>query len=518
MGADFLSLPNELILHLGEMLSDGALNSLILTNRRFAELLNPILWKVANREDEPVFPDLPFPSETSLSHVLDLLKYAIAVDNVPMAQKILRLCELDYSVHRDLMDEAIMGAVEHGNRHWIEVLLGKAEEQHEQMNTAQLDQAVHKAVDREDVAILKRLLQHGNISIQCWGVECRNLIRAKKSDLLRFFMDHAQPVPAPTTSHLRPLVIPAILAKHIPSLDVLLERGAELHTDPSIFEQEPLHVAVHLGDYRVVAWLLDHGADVNAVDRYVGQTAAHVAARNKDLLQLLVSRGADIHRRDIHGFPPLVIAAHAKTPEAFNYLVAVDGTLEQPGFSFRAEDIPWCAGALRDARCPEIITFLLDRIDIPQFGEEVLRRSVEWYNIPLLQELCTRGVSLGARFPDGGTILHRYAGRRVNFYSEDDTPLGRTIVEAAKFVLDARPEGIHEVDMRGHTPLHLAAAASFRLMAQTLLERGASATALNQRGQTPLDMALYSFRSVYELIKSYGPDGEDRGDDGEGNV
>ncbi|KAL5364449.1 ankyrin repeat-containing domain protein [Aspergillus floccosus] len=511
MGADFQSLPNELILHLGEMLSDGALNRLILTNRRFAELLNPVLWKFANREDDEdsMILDLPFPSETSVSHVLDLLKYAIAVDNVPMAQKILRLCELDYTVHRDMIDEAIIEAVEHGNHHWIEMLLSKAEEQHEQMKPTPLDRAVQKAIDREDVKIIKRLLRHGKITLRCWDVVCRNTIRAKNDDLLRLFLDHAQPVPAPTTRSLSGLLNAAILVKHIPCLDVLLERGAELDTDPARYEQEPLHAAAHLGDYSVIAWLLDHGADVNAVDRHTSQTAAHVAAQNRDLLQLLVSRGADIHRQDRNGLPVLAKAARAKTPDAFNYLVEVDERLGQPGFWFQAEDINWCAAALRHACCPEIVTFLLDRIDMAQFGEEILRLSGEGYKVLLLKELHARGVSFGTRFHDGATILHRYASWRVFFYSENSTPLEKTIVEAAKFVIDARPEGIHEVDRRGNTPLHYAAYSSFRLMAQTLLERGASATSSNVRGDTPICIAQNISPRLYELVKSYGPVEED---------
>jgi ankyrin repeat protein len=64
------------------------------------------------------------------------------------------------------------------------------------------------------------------------------------------------------------------------------------------------------GDHRTVAWLIVHGADVNARDSS-GRTAVHYAAQRNagpKTLELLVERGADLMARDDDGRTPLEIA------------------------------------------------------------------------------------------------------------------------------------------------------------------------------------------------------------------
>jgi len=72
----------------------------------------------------------------------------------------------------------------------------------------------------------------------------------------------------------------------------------------------PLHAFAHQADHRTVAWLLAHGADVNARGPG-GRTAAHFAAERNTgpkTLALLVQNGADLSARDEDGHTPLQIA------------------------------------------------------------------------------------------------------------------------------------------------------------------------------------------------------------------
>ena len=71
-----------------------------------------------------------------------------------------------------------------------------------------------------------------------------------------------------------------------------------------------LQAFAHQGVHRTVAWLLAHGADVNA-RMPGGRTAAHLAAERNTgpaTLALLVESGADLTARDDDGHTPLDIA------------------------------------------------------------------------------------------------------------------------------------------------------------------------------------------------------------------
>jgi cytohesin len=60
-----------------------------------------------------------------------------------------------------------------------------------------------------------------------------------------------------------------------------------------------------------VVFLLDHGAEINAKETYNGLTPLHVATGvgNKEVVDLLLARGADIEARDYAKATPLHWAA-----------------------------------------------------------------------------------------------------------------------------------------------------------------------------------------------------------------
>jgi ankyrin repeat protein len=71
-----------------------------------------------------------------------------------------------------------------------------------------------------------------------------------------------------------------------------------------------LQAFTHQADRRAVAWLIEHGADVNA-RAFGGRTPAHFAAERNTgpkTLALLVEAGADLSARDDDGQTPLEIA------------------------------------------------------------------------------------------------------------------------------------------------------------------------------------------------------------------
>ncbi len=79
----------------------------------------------------------------------------------------------------------------------------------------------------------------------------------------------------------------------------------------------PLHRAAASGSVSAVAWLLDHGANPQAMNAN-GQTALHLAARanRADSIALLLERGASLSATDHQGNTALHIAAEAGANDA----------------------------------------------------------------------------------------------------------------------------------------------------------------------------------------------------------
>jgi ankyrin repeat protein len=84
-------------------------------------------------------------------------------------------------------------------------------------------------------------------------------------------------------------------------------------------DRAAIHAAANSGGAKIVAWLLQHGAAVNALGR-MGRTPLHLAAeRNTSTatVKLLVAGGADLHAKDELGLTPLEVALqHRKTAVA----------------------------------------------------------------------------------------------------------------------------------------------------------------------------------------------------------
>jgi ankyrin repeat protein len=218
-----------------------------------------------------------------------------------------------------------------------------------------------------------------------------------------------------------------------------------------------LVMAAHSGHRAVGAFLVEHGADVNAAGG--GYTALHAAVLrgDRDLVKTLAAHGADVHAKlqtgtpsryyskdyafneDLVGGTPLWLAARFGEPEMIRTLIA--------------------AGADPNAALGDGTTALMAAI------------------------LPTRGIGAFRV----GDRRERYQGAgdiAIKADGEDEA----ITVDVVRCLLDVGAD-VNAANQAGDTPLHIAAGMAANRVVPLLVERGASLAAKNKRGQTPLAVA-----------------------------
>lgn len=108
---------------------------------------------------------------------------------------------------------------------------------------------------------------------------------------------------------------------------LLLDRGADINAySRNELEVAPIHAAISGRQYQIVPLLLDRGANID-VQETNGFTALHLAAAfgNRELVDLLIERGADPNLEADHNRTPGDLAYLAEQDEIARYLRSLEG-------------------------------------------------------------------------------------------------------------------------------------------------------------------------------------------------
>ena len=272
-----------------------------------------------------------------------------------------------------------------------------------------------------------------------------------------------------------------------------------------------LHTAIQKGDVARVKTLISNNKELIHTKSDKGQTPLHLAVQNGklEIVELLLSQGADINAKDSEGNTPLITALALRKADTAKYLLSKGADVRIKN----AQDEPAIIVALMHGM-NELIEPILDH------GQDVNERfrgnfttllmAAFTGNKEVVKLLLDRGADVNAAAQEGDmTVTPMYAaiflghkdlvdlflsrGGVDKDFREEKT--GRTLLHIAtlkgvkdtvSFLVNGGYE-INATDNKGKTPLHYATQYGHKKIAEFLLRNGARAKNLKENfGMSPL--------------------------------
>ena len=266
---------------------------------------------------------------------------------------------------------------------------------------------------------------------------------------------------------------------------VLLQANPRL--DVPLGDYTALDLAIENGHREVVALLKDAGAATRATGQLLFRAASDGdAATVRDL----VESGADLHwKRPKNHWTPLHEAAYEGHLEIVNYLVSKGADVADT----ETNGLTPLMLAAQEGRT-EVVRALLDA-DSPLHHKDdyqmtAIHRSAQSGNKETVLLLLERGAKL-----DEGAA--------------DNTPLfiaaGEGDLELTQLLIDKGADVNYRMDSMAFTALHRAAASGSVEVTELLLKHGAKPNVTNRLGDTPLSVATKKgFDEVAALLRQHG--------------
>lgn len=302
-----------------------------------------------------------------------------------------------------------------------------------------------RSVDEVEIEFLKQLLERQPDAISAWKVPCK-LARTNRTKSLGFLLDRGIDVDFRERDSVRytPLMYAAEYG-NLETVRFLLDRGADVNALDKR-NLAPLYIAASRGDAGIVSLLIDRGADLTNTSPFVREadqrldhgTALHGAVQrgHLEVVKLLLDRGADINAVSPGKFlTPLI-----------------------------------CALALKDFRMADELLVRGADPNLPATGiSNPLRQMAYQGNLPMLRKLLDRG----ARVDMQSDEIREHSGVSRTVGAALPAAAREGHLEISKMLVEAGCPVDQTSPIYLETPLHAAALHGNTAMCQWLIGKGA---------------------------------------------
>jgi len=285
------------------------------------------------------------------------------------------------------------------------------------------------------------------------------------------------------------------------NISALMEKYPDLLTITDYRGYTPLIIAVDEGKKDMVEFLISQGADVNASGEK-GLRPLHTAAQkgNADIAKLLILKGSDVNIVDKNKYTPLHYAVEERNTDIVKLLIE--------------------NGADVNARTTE--------------GVQPIHISSKYGDIEIAKILLAKGADLNSKDKLGSKSIQYAAGngrnRMIEFLLSEGVDVndgkGKLTalhnaawygkISTARFLIEKGAD-VNSLNANKSTPLHLASGMGHDKIAEILIDRGANINAVNKDGSTPIHYAAEKgMIKVVRLLLSRGADFDKK--DGERNT